>query len=172
MQPPPSCRGQPARVRHETVASFLEASSVRSFRVASRVPAFGTPGIGWRPLTDSAPNACNSWPARCTDHDGRRHGMQKNIGPNKVVDLSTGRRAWLNALDLGAPQHVMYGLMEVDVPVAKRFIADHKASTGETLSFTGFIVACLARAVDENKAVQAYRKGGRQLVVFDDVNVG
>jgi pyruvate/2-oxoglutarate dehydrogenase complex dihydrolipoamide acyltransferase (E2) component len=66
----------------------------------------------------------------------------------------------------------MYGLLEVDVTVARQFIAQHKARTGETLSFTGFLTYCLARAVEEDKAVQAYRKGSRRLVLFDDVDVG
>jgi pyruvate/2-oxoglutarate dehydrogenase complex dihydrolipoamide acyltransferase (E2) component len=66
----------------------------------------------------------------------------------------------------------MYGLLEVDVTEARKFIAEHKACTGETLSFTGFLVYCLARAVDENKEVQAYLKGRKQLIIFDDVNVG
>jgi hypothetical protein len=34
-----------------------------------------------------------------------------------------------------------------------------------------FLIACLAKAVDENKAVQAYRKGRKQLVLFDEVDV-
>jgi pyruvate/2-oxoglutarate dehydrogenase complex dihydrolipoamide acyltransferase (E2) component len=89
-----------------------------------------------------------------------------------VVDLSPGRRAWLNALDLPGPSHWMCGLLEVDVTVARQRIAEEKARTGEGLSFTGFLISCLARAVDENKEVQAYRKGRRQIVVFDDVNVG
>jgi len=38
----------------------------------------------------------------------------------------------------------MYGLLEVDVTVARRFIAEHKALAGETLSFTGFLAYCLA----------------------------
>ncbi len=98
--------------------------------------------------------------------------MNKNVGPYHVVDLTPGRRAWLNMLDLSGPTHWMYGLLEVDVTVARQFIAEHKARAGETLSFTGFLVSCLARAVDENKEVQAYLKGRRQLVLFDDVNVG
>jgi len=89
-----------------------------------------------------------------------------------VVDLTPGRRAWLNALDLGGPTHSMCGLLEVDVTVPKQLIADEKSRTGEGLSFTGFLISCLARAVDENKEVQAYRKGRKQLVIFDDVNVG
>jgi pyruvate/2-oxoglutarate dehydrogenase complex dihydrolipoamide acyltransferase (E2) component len=66
----------------------------------------------------------------------------------------------------------MYGLLEVDVNVARQFISEYKARTGETLSFTGYLVFCLARAVDEDKSVQAYLKGRKQLVMFDDVDVG
>ena len=98
--------------------------------------------------------------------------MNNNIGPYHVVDLAPGRRAWVNALDLSGPTHWMYGLLEVDVTVARQFIAEHKARTGEALSFTGFLVSCLACAVDENKEVQAYLKGHKQLVLSDDVNVG
>jgi len=98
--------------------------------------------------------------------------MNENIGPYHVVELTPGRRAWVNALDLPGPKHWMVGLLEVDVTVAQQFIAEHKARTGEALSFTGFLVYCLARAVDENKEVQAYLKGHHQIVMFDDVNVG
>ncbi|MBE9508225.1 MAG: hypothetical protein IMY86_09255, partial [Chloroflexi bacterium] len=62
--------------------------------------------------------------------------MNKNIGPYHVVDLPPGRRILLNMLDLSGPTHYMYGLLEVDVTVARQFIAEHKARTGETLSFT------------------------------------
>jgi pyruvate/2-oxoglutarate dehydrogenase complex dihydrolipoamide acyltransferase (E2) component len=75
-------------------------------------------------------------------------------------------------LDLSEPKHSMYGLLEVDVTLARQFIEKHRAHTGETLSFTGFLIVCLARAVDENKAVQAYLKGQKQLILFDDVDVG
>jgi len=98
--------------------------------------------------------------------------MNDKTGPYQVVDLTPARRAWLNILDLPRPAHSMYGLLEVDVTVARQLIAEHKARTGETLSFTGFLAYCLARAVDEDKAVQAYLKGRTQLILFDDVNVG
>ncbi len=98
--------------------------------------------------------------------------MSDGTGPYRVVDLSPGRRAWLNTLDLSGPTHWMTGLLEVDVTDARRRIAEHEARTGEKLSFTGFLVYCLARAVDENKEVQAYLKGRRQVILFDDVNVG
>jgi pyruvate/2-oxoglutarate dehydrogenase complex dihydrolipoamide acyltransferase (E2) component len=98
--------------------------------------------------------------------------MNEKNGPYHIVDLSAGRRIWVNTLDLSWPAHSMYGLLEVDVTVARKLIAEHKARTGETLSFAGFLTFCLARAVDEDKMIQAYRKGDKQLVLFDDVNVG
>jgi pyruvate/2-oxoglutarate dehydrogenase complex dihydrolipoamide acyltransferase (E2) component len=98
--------------------------------------------------------------------------MNTNIGPYHIDDLSVGRRIWLNALDLSGPTHWMYGLLEVDVTIALQLIAGHKERTGEQLSFTGFLVYCLARAVNENKEVQAYLKGRTKIVTFDDVNVG
>lgn len=98
--------------------------------------------------------------------------MNKNIGPYNVVDLPPGRRIWMNTLEVSWPAHTMYGLLEVDVTVVRRFIAEHKARTGETLSFAGYLTFCLARAVDEDKSIQAYRKGEKHLVLFDDVDVG
>jgi pyruvate/2-oxoglutarate dehydrogenase complex dihydrolipoamide acyltransferase (E2) component len=98
--------------------------------------------------------------------------MNTNTLPYHVVELTPGRRAWINAMDLSGPTHWMYGLLEVDVTVAQQFIAERKARTGEALSFTGFLVFCLARAVDENREVQAYLKGRKQIIMFDDVNVG
>ncbi len=65
----------------------------------------------------------------------------------------------------------MHGLIEVDVTRARAFLRDHKAKTGEALSFTAFIIACVAKAVDEHKAVQAYRKGKKHLILFEDVDV-
>jgi pyruvate/2-oxoglutarate dehydrogenase complex dihydrolipoamide acyltransferase (E2) component len=106
------------------------------------------------------------------EKSGTNRNSNRNSGPYQVVELSRERRVVMNALDLAGPKHCMYGLLEVDVTEAKRFIDEHKARTGEALSFTGFLVYCLARAVDDDKAVQAYLKGRSQLVLFEDVNVG
>ncbi len=98
--------------------------------------------------------------------------MNTSLGPYHVVELPAARRLMINLLDLEEPKRCMYGLLEVDVTVARKYIAEYKARTGEGLSFTGYLTFCLARAVDEDKSVQAYVKGGQQLVLFDDVDVG
>lgn len=96
---------------------------------------------------------------------------KKNI-PSHVIELSPGRRLMVNANNLYWQKHFMYGLLEVDVTIPRQFIENYRVRTGEQLSFTGYLAFCLARAVDENKAVQAYLKGHKQLVVFEDVDIG
>ena len=98
--------------------------------------------------------------------------MNEKTRPYHVVNLTPGRRLWLNILDLPRPTLSMFGLLEVDVTVVRQFIAEKKARTGETLSFTGYLAYCLARAVEEDKVVQSYRKGHNQVIMFDEVNVG
>jgi pyruvate/2-oxoglutarate dehydrogenase complex dihydrolipoamide acyltransferase (E2) component len=88
-----------------------------------------------------------------------------------VVELSAARREMPNFLDLFWWRHIIYGLLEIDVTTVRHFIQEHKERTGEVLSFTGYLAFCLAHAIDEDKSVQGFFKGDRQLVVFDDVDV-
>jgi pyruvate/2-oxoglutarate dehydrogenase complex dihydrolipoamide acyltransferase (E2) component len=98
--------------------------------------------------------------------------MNTKTGPYQVVEFTPERRMMASFLDIESGKHRMYGLLEIDVTLARQFIEDYKAQTGELLSVTGDRSFCLARAIDENKTVQSYRKGRKQLVVFDNVNVG
>ena len=98
--------------------------------------------------------------------------MDKKIDSFHVIDLPAERRDMPSFNELNARKYFMYALLEVDVTHARQFIEAHKAQTGESLSFTGYLAFCMAQAVDEHKAVQAYLKGRRQLVIFDNVDVG
>ena len=97
--------------------------------------------------------------------------MKEKLGPYHLIDLPAARRDAPNSHDLYWWKHSVYGLLEVDATVVRHFIAAHKARTGEALSFTGYLAFCLAQAVGEHPLVQAYLKGRKQLVVFDDVDV-
>jgi pyruvate/2-oxoglutarate dehydrogenase complex dihydrolipoamide acyltransferase (E2) component len=65
----------------------------------------------------------------------------------------------------------MQGLVEMDVTKAREFMYAHKEATGESLSFTGWLIKCIAQAISEFKHLQAYRRG-KKLIIFDDVDVG
>lgn len=98
--------------------------------------------------------------------------MSENKSPYHIVDLPSDRREMPALNELNARKHFMYGLLEVDVTFVKQCIADYRTRTGDLLSFTGYLVYCFARAVDENKQVQAYMKGRKQLLVPENVDVG
>jgi pyruvate/2-oxoglutarate dehydrogenase complex dihydrolipoamide acyltransferase (E2) component len=65
----------------------------------------------------------------------------------------------------------MRGLTEVDVTLARQALRAHHERTGEDLSFTAFIIGCIAHAVEEHPMTQARWKGRRRLILFDDVDV-
>jgi pyruvate/2-oxoglutarate dehydrogenase complex dihydrolipoamide acyltransferase (E2) component len=62
-------------------------------------------------------------------------------------------------------------LLEIDVTVPRRILRDYKARTGESVSFTAFIITCLARAIEMNKEVHAFLNWRSRLVIYDDANV-
>jgi pyruvate/2-oxoglutarate dehydrogenase complex dihydrolipoamide acyltransferase (E2) component len=61
-------------------------------------------------------------------------------------------------------------LTEVDITGPRGLIAEHRASTGEALSLTAYVVTCIARALADFPALNSFRKG-RRLVVLEDVTI-
>jgi pyruvate/2-oxoglutarate dehydrogenase complex dihydrolipoamide acyltransferase (E2) component len=88
-----------------------------------------------------------------------------------VVPFPWARAPIVDSLRVARRKLMIQALVEVDVTAARAFFADHRRATGESLSFTGFTIACVAQAVEEHPLVQAYRHGARRLIVFDDVDV-
>jgi pyruvate/2-oxoglutarate dehydrogenase complex dihydrolipoamide acyltransferase (E2) component len=89
----------------------------------------------------------------------------------QVVPNPKLQRLYAAAFRPAQHKPIIHGLIEVDVTRAREFLREHKAKTGESLSFTAFLIACLGKALDENKAVQAFRKGNKRLILFEDVDV-
>ena len=88
-----------------------------------------------------------------------------------VEPIPSARQIVVDAGRLGVRRHVVHGLLELDVTRAREFMRAYKARTGEPLSFTAFVVACFARALDRNKFANAYRDWRNRLIVFDDVDI-
>jgi pyruvate/2-oxoglutarate dehydrogenase complex dihydrolipoamide acyltransferase (E2) component len=72
---------------------------------------------------------------------------------------------------MGLRKHTVHGLVEFDITQAREAIRRHKAQTGDALSFSAFILACLGQAIDADKQMHAYRSWRNQLILFDDVDV-
>lgn len=89
----------------------------------------------------------------------------------RVEPFPAARRIVADAGHMGIRRHLIHGLLEFDVTHARLCIREHGARTGETLSFTAFLVCCLAQALAAHPHVQAYRNWRNQLIVFEDVDV-
>ena len=90
---------------------------------------------------------------------------------DQVIPYPRTRRILVAFLRSVQRTPTIHGLIEVDVTRAREFMREHRVKTGESLSFTAWIAMCLAKAVSENKTIQAGRKGSKHLVLFDDVDV-
>jgi len=97
--------------------------------------------------------------------------MKQQHADYQMVPYPKYRRWMVAAFRSTRHKPMIHGLFEVDVSGVRAFLRDHKAKTGESLSFTAFLIACLAKAVDEHKAVQAFRKGSKRLILFEEVDV-
>jgi pyruvate/2-oxoglutarate dehydrogenase complex dihydrolipoamide acyltransferase (E2) component len=97
--------------------------------------------------------------------------MKPQRADYQVVPYPKYRRFMAAAFRSTHHKPMIHGLLEVDVSGARAHLRDHKAKTGEALSFTAFLIACLAKAVAEHKAVQSIRFGSKRLILFEEVDV-
>ena len=101
----------------------------------------------------------------------RRTSAPPDRASARVEPFPLAQHQMVDWLGLMHRQHTVHALLEVDVTDARRAIREHRARTGEGLSFTAFVVGNLARAVDEDRRMHAYRRGRSRLVLFDEVDV-
>jgi pyruvate/2-oxoglutarate dehydrogenase complex dihydrolipoamide acyltransferase (E2) component len=97
--------------------------------------------------------------------------MKKSHDGYKIVPFPRMQSIVRTIARVARHKYIMRGLVEIDVTRARQSIWEHKARTGESLSFTAFLAACVGHAVDMNKSVHAYRNWRHQLVLFDDVDI-
>ncbi|MBW7882673.1 MAG: 2-oxo acid dehydrogenase subunit E2 [Caldilineaceae bacterium] len=81
------------------------------------------------------------------------------------------RQLVLDAGWMARRRHMIHAFVEFDVTSPRQQIAAYRARTGEKLSFSAFVSACVGRAVAADPHVHAYRNWRNRLVIFDDVDI-
>lgn len=89
----------------------------------------------------------------------------------EVRPFPRARHDIVDALEVGVRRHMVHALLELDVTDARRRVRAHEVGPGERLSFTAFLVASLARAIDADRRLHACRDWRGRLVLFDEVDV-
>lgn len=80
------------------------------------------------------------------------------------------RNAVISVLNQHRP-HTVYGFGEVDVTEALARISRFRKELRVAVSFHAFVAHCLAQAAQRHPVMHTYRRG-RQLIRFDDVDIG
>ena len=93
-----------------------------------------------------------------------------NIDYN-LTNFPAEREIVIDAGYLGTGRHVIYALLEVDVTQAREKIHNMSTERGGKLSFTAFIVASFAKAIEAIPQVHGFLDWRRRLVTFHDVDV-
>lgn len=92
------------------------------------------------------------------------------IGNYKKGDFPKNREIIIDALDVSKYYNHIIGLFELDVTNAMQVFDDYKKK-GKPLSFTSWMIKCIAQAVSEQKTIQTMRKGKKKIITFDDVDI-
>ncbi len=96
--------------------------------------------------------------------------MKNEPDKYEVIPFPRVRQPIVDALHQAKNMSAVHALIEVDVTDSRNWVREYRKKSGHSLSFTAFLVLCLARSVDENKMMHAYRKGGN-LILYDEVDV-
>lgn len=83
-----------------------------------------------------------------------------------------GYRFWiLDVLRDARRKSPIAAAITVDVEHVRTQMREHRARTGESLSFTAFLIWCTGKAVAAHPELNRYRLGRRKLVTFDEVDI-
>ncbi len=88
-----------------------------------------------------------------------------------IEPFPPNRQVVIDMLDAASRKHMIHGLIEVDVTRLRQCLREIEEKTGESMSFTGFILYCCAQAIDVDKHLHAYRDWRNRLILFDEVDV-
>jgi pyruvate/2-oxoglutarate dehydrogenase complex dihydrolipoamide acyltransferase (E2) component len=91
--------------------------------------------------------------------------------PHKELPYSVMRNVVLDIMAEGRRKNTIHLLFEADATAMDANLASLNATRETKISVTSYLAKVLADTVAESPLLQAYRKGSKQLIVFDDVDV-
>jgi pyruvate/2-oxoglutarate dehydrogenase complex dihydrolipoamide acyltransferase (E2) component len=88
-----------------------------------------------------------------------------------ILPFPSARNPIVDTGYVAAKRHIIHGFLELDVTEARRIIKGTTGSDGKPISFTAYLVASYARAIQQHPNVQAFRDIFGRLVIFHEVDV-
>lgn len=94
----------------------------------------------------------------------------KNVGEYRIEEFPISRIATVDIGASGLKKHHIKALIELDVTEARKLIR-RKKKLLEKISFTSWFIKCISQAVEEFNQIHGIRKGKREVVIFDDIDI-
>jgi pyruvate/2-oxoglutarate dehydrogenase complex dihydrolipoamide acyltransferase (E2) component len=94
----------------------------------------------------------------------------KNIGEYKIETFPISRVSTVDIGITGLKKHHIKALIELDVTEARKMIKEKKKLT-KNISFNSWLIKCISHAVEECAQVHGIRKGKKDVVIFEDVDI-
>lgn len=88
----------------------------------------------------------------------------------KKIPLSIGRKMVAVSASVTKEKNTIHCMTEADITVPRLLIKEYYEKTGIKLSFTAYIVTCLAKTISNYPQFNSFIKG-RKLVLLDDITV-
>jgi pyruvate/2-oxoglutarate dehydrogenase complex dihydrolipoamide acyltransferase (E2) component len=88
----------------------------------------------------------------------------------KKIPLSFNRQMVRASASVTHDRNVIHSFTEIDISEPRRLIREHFMRTTEKLSFTAYIVTCLADTIKDFSGFNSFIKGNR-LILLDDVTI-
>ena len=88
----------------------------------------------------------------------------------KKVPLSIGRRIVAVSASVTKEKNTIHSMTEVDISIPRSIIKEYYEKTGTKLSFTAYIVTCLAKTISKYPQFNSFIKR-RKLVLLDDITI-
>lgn len=86
----------------------------------------------------------------------------------KSSPLSFNRRAVIASASVTKDKNAIHSFTEVDITEPRALIKKHFEKTGEKLSFTAYIIACLSSVIKDFPQFNSFIKG-RKIILLDDI---
>jgi pyruvate/2-oxoglutarate dehydrogenase complex dihydrolipoamide acyltransferase (E2) component len=93
-----------------------------------------------------------------------------NAGGYRVETFPMSRISTIDIGREGLKKHHIKALIELDVTEARKKLHEKKQQA-EKVSFNSWLIKCISHAVEESLQIHGIRKGKREIVIFDDVDI-
>ena len=93
------------------------------------------------------------------------------IGKYQVKSYTKYRRNIELITKEGWHRRTTHSILTIDITNARKMIQNYKKKTGEKISFTAWVIKCIAQTLSEYKDLNAYRHGNKKIFVFNDIDI-